>query len=245
MAASQGGIITRYDRRTGDIARRSTSIRCSSPGCPRESLQERWQWTFPIVFSPVDPKILYTSSQHLWKTTDAGQQLGAISPDLTRNDPKTLGDSGGPITKDQNGPEIYGTIFTIAPSRHDVNTIWTGSDDGLVYITRDGGKTLEQYHAAGHGRFQPHQPDRCVAARSRRGLCRREELSDGRPPALHLQDCTITARRWTKIVNGIPADDFVQAVREDPVRRGAAVTREPSMGFMFRSTTARTGNRSR
>ena len=80
-------------------------------------------------------------SQHLWKTVIDGQHWDRISPDLTRADPKTLGDSGGPITKDQNGPESYGTIFTIAPSRHDVNTIWTGSDDGLVQVTRDGGKT--------------------------------------------------------------------------------------------------------
>ena len=83
---------------------------------------------------------MYTSSQHLWRTVDDGHSWQMISPDLTRGDPKTLGDSGGPITHDQNGPEIYGTIFTIAPSRKEKDTIWTGSDDGMVYITRDGGK---------------------------------------------------------------------------------------------------------
>jgi photosystem II stability/assembly factor-like uncharacterized protein len=109
-------------------------------GEPASSLPERWQWTFPIVFSPLDPSVLYTSSQHLFRTTNEGRSWETISPDLTRHDPKTLGDSGGPITKDQNGPEIYGTIFTIAPSRKEKDTIWTGSDDGLAYITRDGGK---------------------------------------------------------------------------------------------------------
>src|SRR5207302_661900 len=81
-----------------------------------------------------------TNPQHLWRTVDDGHSWQVISPDLTRGDPKTLGDSGGPITHDQNGPEIYGTIFTIAPSRKEKDTIWTGSDDGLVYITRDAGK---------------------------------------------------------------------------------------------------------
>ena len=110
-------------------------------GMPANALKERLQWTFPIVFSPQSTRrscirLRSISSRQQPKASSWEQ----ISPDLTRNDPKTLGDSGGPITKDQNGPEIYGTIFTIAPSRHDVNTIWTGSDDGLVYITRDGGK---------------------------------------------------------------------------------------------------------
>ena len=91
----------------------------------------------PIVFSPVDPKALYVSSQHLWKTTNEGQTWTAISPDLTRHDPKTLGPSGGPLTLDQTGVETYATIFTIAPSPRDGNIIWTGSDDGLVQLTRN------------------------------------------------------------------------------------------------------------
>src|SRR5258708_5547901 len=138
-AGSQGALLTRFDRRTG--ATRDIQVYpLFFSGMPAKDLKERWQWTFPIVFSPLDPKVLYTSSQHLWRTTNDGQSWEQISPDLTKADPKTLGDSGGPITKDQNGPEIFGTIFTIAPSRTEANTIWTGSDDGLAYITRDGGK---------------------------------------------------------------------------------------------------------
>src|SRR5579883_2040926 len=138
-AGSQGALLTRYDRSTGHL-RDVQVYPLFFSGMSSASLKERWQWTFPIVFNPADPRILYTSSQHLFRTTNEGQSWERISPDLTRADPKTLGDSGGPITKDQNGPEIYATIFTIAPSPKDVNTIWTGSDDGLVYITRDGGK---------------------------------------------------------------------------------------------------------
>ena len=82
-------------------------------------MKERFQWTFPIVFSPTDPRVLYVGSQHLWKTTNEGQSWERISPDLTRADPATLGPSGGPITLDQTGVETYATIFTIAPSPKD------------------------------------------------------------------------------------------------------------------------------
>src|SRR5205814_9383549 len=89
----------------------------------------------------VDPNVLYTSSQHVWRTTNGGQTWDKISPDLTRHDPKTMGESGGPITKDMNAPEVYGTVFAIGPGKKDVNIIWAGSDDGLVNVTRDRGKT--------------------------------------------------------------------------------------------------------
>src|SRR5260370_2816257 len=138
-AGSQGALLTRFDRKTGHL-RDVQVYPLFFSGMPSSALKERWQWTYPIVFNAVDPKILYTSSQHLWKSTNEGQSWEMISPDLTRADPKTLGDSGGPITKDQNGPEIYATIFTIAPSPKDVNTIWTGSHDAFVFITPDGGK---------------------------------------------------------------------------------------------------------
>src|SRR5260370_33386003 len=135
----QAGIITRYDRRTGE-SRAINVYPMFFAGMPASALKERWQWTFPIVFSAVDPNILYTSSQHLWKSTTQGQRWEQISPDLTRNDPATLGDSGGPITKDQNGPEIYGTIFSVAASPLDVKTIWYDSDGALVRVNSDAGQ---------------------------------------------------------------------------------------------------------
>jgi photosystem II stability/assembly factor-like uncharacterized protein len=217
-AGSQGALLTKFDRRTAytrDIQVYPLFFSGESAG----SLKERWQWTFPIVFSPVNPDILYTSSQHLWKTTDDGHTWQPISPDLTRGDPKTLGDSGGPITHDQNGPEIYGTIFTIAPSRKDINTIWTGSDDGMVYITRDGGKTWTKITPPGMPGFgrvslidaSPHDPGTAYVA------VKNYQNDDRKPYIFRAGDY---GRTWTRIVNGIPDDDFVHAVREDPVRKG-------------------------
>ena len=126
--------LTRYDRKTG-ISKDIQPYPRIVMGEPAKDLPERWNWTYPIVLSPMDPGVLYIGSQHLWQTMDEGKTWAKISPDLTRADPETLGDSGGPIVRDQDGPEIYATIYTIAPSHHDVHTIWTGTDDGLVHLT--------------------------------------------------------------------------------------------------------------
>jgi photosystem II stability/assembly factor-like uncharacterized protein len=210
----QAGIITRYDRRTG-ATRSVTVYPLFFSGMAANALKDRWQWTFPIVFSPVDPKALYASSQRLFKTTSQGQHWEAISPDLTRNDPTTLGDSGGPITKDQNGPEIYGTIFSIAPSRREANTIWTGSDDGLVQLTRDGGKHWTNVTPPGLGTFNrvsmieasPNDPAGAYVA------AKRYQMDDRKPYIFKTHDY---GKTWTKIVNGIPDGDFAQSIREDP-----------------------------
>ena len=214
----QAGIITRYNRRTGE-SRSINVYPMFFSGMSASALKERLQWTFPIVFSPVDQSALYTSSQHLWKTTTKGQHWDIISPDLTRNDPATLGDSGGPITKDQNGPEIYGTIFTIAPSHHDVNVIWTGSDDGLVYLTRDGGKHWGNVTPPGMGDFNrvslieasPHDPAAAYVA------AKRYQMDDRRPYVFKTHDF---GKTWTPIIPGIRRDDYAQAIREDTARRG-------------------------
>jgi hypothetical protein len=136
--SNNGGFLTRLNRTTGEY-REVSPYPLMFSGEPSSALVERWQWTYPVIFSPVNPHLLYTSSQHLWKTTNGGQSWTRISPDLTRHDPSTMGPSGGPITHDMNAPEVYGTIFAIGPSKLDTNVIWTGSDDGLVYVTRDGG----------------------------------------------------------------------------------------------------------
>jgi photosystem II stability/assembly factor-like uncharacterized protein len=217
-AGSQGALLTRFDRSTGHL-RDIQVYPLFFSGMPASALKERWQWTFPIVFSPHDANVLYTSSQHLWKTTNDGQSWDRISPDLTRADPKTLGDSGGPITKDQNGPEIYGTIFTIAPSRLEAGTIWTGSDDGLAYITRDSGKKWEKITPPGLPEFSrislieasPHKPGTAYLA------AKRYQLDDRAPYIFKTDDY---GKTWKKIVNGIRPDDFVHAVREDTKRPG-------------------------
>jgi photosystem II stability/assembly factor-like uncharacterized protein len=217
-AGSQGALLTRFDRSTGHT-RDIQVYPLFFSGMPASALKERWQWTFPIVFSPHDANVLYTSSQHLWKTTNDGLSWDRISPDLTRADPKTLGDSGGPITKDQNGPEIYGTIFTIAPSRLEPNTIWTGSDDGLAYVTRDGGKKWEKITPPGLPEFSrislieasPHKPGTAYLS------AKRYQLDDRAPYIFKTHDY---GKSWTKITNGIRADDYVHAVREDSKRPG-------------------------
>ena len=217
-AGSQGALLTKYDRRTGHI-RDIQVYPLFFSGMPARDLKERWQWTFPIVFSPKNPNLLYTSSQHLWRTANDGQTWERISPDLTRGDPKTLGDSGGPITKDQNGPEIYGTIFSIAPSSQDINTIWTGSDDGLAYVTRDGGQHWDNITPKDFPEFMrislidasPHQPGKAYLAG------KRYQLDDRQPYIYRIEDY---GKKWTRIVNGIPSHDFVHAVREDPKRAG-------------------------
>ncbi len=155
----------------------------------------------------------------MWRTSNDGQNWERISPDLTRADPKTLGDSGGPITKDQNGPEICGTIFTIAPSRFEKDTIWTGSDDGKAYITRDGGKNWKEITPPGLPEFarislieaSPHKKGTAYLA------AKRYQLDDLRPYLYRTDDYGAT---WTPIVKGIATNDYVHAVREDIKRPG-------------------------
>ncbi|MEO5589622.1 MAG: glycosyl hydrolase [Gemmatimonadaceae bacterium] len=217
-AGSQGALLTRFNRATGQYRDVQVYPRFFS-GEPASELPERWQWTFPIVFSPQNPKVLYTSSQHLWKTTDEGQTWTRISPDLTRADPATLGESGGPITHDMNGPEIYATIFSVAPSPRDSMTIWTGSDDGLVNITRDGGKNWKNITPPGLPPFSrisiidasPHSTGTAYVA------AKRYQLDDRAPYIYKTSDF---GKTWTKIVTGIRADDYVHAVREDLKRPG-------------------------
>ncbi len=217
-AGSQGALLTRYNRRTGQARDVQVYPRFFS-GEPASALPERWQWTFPIVFSPQNSRVIYTSSQHLFKTTNEGQSWARISPDLTRHDPATLGESGGPITHDMNGPEVYATIFTIAPSPRDSLTIWTGSDDGLAFITRDGGKTWQNVTPPALPPFSrisiidasPH------AAATAYLAAKRYQLDDRTPYIFRTSDY---GKTWTKIVNGIRADDYTHAVREDLLRPG-------------------------
>ena len=136
---SYGGLLTRVNHKTGD--RRAINVWPDDPmGHGAEDFKYRFQWNFPILFSPNQKNKLYAASNHLHVSYNEGQSWDIISPDLTRNDPKTLGPSGGPITKDNTGVEYYGTIFAVAESPTEKNLIWTGSDDGLIHVTRDGGK---------------------------------------------------------------------------------------------------------
>ncbi|TDQ19053.1 photosystem II stability/assembly factor-like uncharacterized protein [Algoriphagus boseongensis] len=217
-AGSQGALLTRYNRKTGQIRDIQVYPRFFS-GEPASALPERWQWTFPIMFSPIDPKIMYTTSQHVWKTTNDGQTWEKISPDLTYADPETLGKSGGIITMDMNGPEIYATVFALAPSNHDVNTIWAGSDDGKVHITQDGGKNWVDITPAELPKFSrisiieesKFNPGTLYLAANR------YQVDDRQPYVFKTSDY---GKTWTKIINGITDGHFARAIREDLVKKG-------------------------
>ena len=217
-AGSQGALLTRYDRSTGQIRDIQVYPRFFS-GEPASALPERWQWTFPIVFSPLDDNKLYTCSQHVWLSEDDGQSWKKISPDLTYADPSTLGPTGGLITMDMNGPEIYATVFALTPSQHDINTIWAGSDDGLMHITRDGGNTWTKITPPDMPKFSrisiieesSHTPGTAYVAANR------YQVDDRAPYVWRTRDY---GKTWTKIVNGVANGHFARAVREDSVKEG-------------------------
>ena len=214
-AGSQGALLTRYNRASGQIRDIQVYPRFFS-GEPASALPERWQWTFPIVFSPLDENILYTSSQHVWKTTNDGQSWEKISPDLTYADPETLGETGGIITMDMNGPEIYATVFALAPSHDDIDTIWAGSDDGKIHITRNGGGNWDDITPADLPKFSrvsildesKHTPGTLYVAANR------YQVDDREPYVFRTTDY---GKTWTKIIDGIKTGHFARSVREDLV----------------------------
>src|SRR5687767_2419761 len=215
---NNGSFLQRLNRRTGQRREVNPYPRMFS-GEPSSALKERWQWTYPIIFSPVDPNVLYTSSQHVWKTTNGGQSWDRISGDLTRHDPKTMGHSGGPITGDMNGPEVYATVFALGPSKRDVNILWAGSDDGLVHVTRDGGKTWSNVTPRDMPEFgRVSIIDASAFDPATAYVAVKRPLLDDKAP--YIFRTTDFGRTWTRIVNGIRADDYVHAVREDHTRRG-------------------------
>ena len=140
FAGSYGGLLTRKDMRT-ELERDVNPWPDNPMGMSSEDIKYKFQWTFPIMFSPHDPNTMYVGGSQLFVTQNEGQSYRIISPPLARNDPKTLGASGGPITKDQTGVETYGVIFALAESPLVKGVIWAGSDDGLIHLTRDGGVT--------------------------------------------------------------------------------------------------------
>ena len=215
---NNGGYLDKYNRRT-EVHREVNPYPWFYSGEPSKDIKERWQWTYPIIFSQVDPKTLYVSSQRLWRTTNGGRSWTPLSGDLTRHDPKTQGHSGGPITGDMNGPEVYGVIFSVGPSKKTTNTIWTGSDDGLVHVTRDGGKSWTNVTPKDMPDFgRVSQIDASAFNDGAAYISVRKPLLNDRAP--YIFRTTDYGRTWTKIVSGIRADAYVHAVREDPARKG-------------------------
>jgi photosystem II stability/assembly factor-like uncharacterized protein len=216
FAGSYSGDMTSFNRKTNQL-RRVNPYPENPMGYATKDITERFQWTFPIVFSPVDPGTLYVGSQHVWKTVNRGQTWTRISPDLTRHDGSTMGDSGGPITRDETGVETYATIFTIAPSPKDGTLIWTGSDDGFVQVTRDGGATWKNVTPKDLPDFA--RISLVEASPFRQGTAyvaaNRYQHDDFAPYVYRTDDYGET---WTKIVSGVAPRDFARAVREDTTR---------------------------
>jgi photosystem II stability/assembly factor-like uncharacterized protein len=190
-------------------------------GASSAAKKYRFQWTFPIVFSPQNPKRMYIGSQYVHVTEDGGHSFEVISPDLTRNDPKTTGDTGGPITKDQTGAEVYATVFTISESPLEQGILWTGSDDGLVHVSKNNGKNWDNVsipttmlpefslisiiHTSDHVKGKAY-------------LAANKYMYGDRTP--YLFKTVDYGKTWTKITNGIPADEYCRVLREDPNKPG-------------------------
>ena len=215
---SYDGFLARVDHRTEQ--ERMINVWPDNPmGHGAEGMKYRFQWNFPLLFSPHGPQRLYAGSNHLHVTTNEGQSWEVISPDLTRNDPKTLGPSGGPITKDNTAVEYYGTIFAIAESPVEPGVIWTGSDDGLLHVTRDNGKSWAKVNPAGLPDWI--QVNSIEADPARKGAAyvaaTMYKSGDFRP---YLYKTVDYGKTWTKITAGIPETYFTRVVRADPKRPG-------------------------
>jgi photosystem II stability/assembly factor-like uncharacterized protein len=218
FAGSYGGLLTRKDIKTG--FERDVNPWPNNPmGHDAADAKYRFQWTYPIVISPHNPGRMYVGSSVIFQTDDEGQTFKPISPDLTRHDPRTLGASGGPITKDQTSVEYYGTVFTIAESPRTAGVIWAGSDDGLIHVTRDAGKTWKNVTPPGlpeWARISMIDASN-FAAGTAYVAANRYQLDDMKPYLYKTNDYGAT---WTPITNGIPATEFTRVLREDPERAG-------------------------
>jgi photosystem II stability/assembly factor-like uncharacterized protein len=217
-AGEYEGVITRFDKRTGQTKNISAQPEISDGGGAAR-LEHRFQWTAPILVSPHDPNTLYHAGERLFKTTDGGTHWEAISPDLTRNDKSKQQVSGGPIDKDDSGTEYYDTIFAVAESPLVKGLIWVGTDDGLIHITRDGGKNwtnitpkdLPDWSRISQIDASPHDAGTAYVAIDR------HQSDDMHPYVYKTGDY---GKTWVKISKGIPESTFVRVVREDPKKSG-------------------------
>ncbi|MEO1051042.1 MAG: YCF48-related protein [Bacteroidota bacterium] len=212
------GYMMRLDHSTGQV--RSTNVWPDNPaGSGVEVMKYRFNWNFPVFFSPHDPNKLYAGSNFLHVTTNEGQSWEVISPDLTRGEPETLLSSGGPITQDNTGVEFYANIFAGEESEQEEGVIWIGSDDGLVHVTRDGGKTWKNVTPPMSPKrnmincidVNPHKKGGAyVAATS-------YKFGDYTPYLYKTDDYGET---WQLITAGIKSTDYTRAIRADLTRPG-------------------------
>jgi photosystem II stability/assembly factor-like uncharacterized protein len=213
FGGSYGGDLSWFDH--GTQQSRSVDPWPDNPmGHGAKDLVHRFQWTYPIVFSPHNPNELYVCSQYVLKSTNLGQSWKRISPDLTRNERSTMEPSGGPITKDNTSVEYYGTVFTLAESPVKRGVLWAGSDDGLIHVSQNGGKSWTNVTPSGMPRqglvsmieASPFAAGTAFAAVDH------HENNDYAPYAYRTDDF---GKTWTKIVNGFPRNTFLRVIRED------------------------------
>jgi photosystem II stability/assembly factor-like uncharacterized protein len=217
-AGCYGGHISRFDKRTEQV-QEITPYPEDPMGWGAADIKHRFQWTAPIVISPNDPNILYHAAEVLFRSTNGGMSWTAISPDLTRNDKSKQQPSGGPLTKDNTSVEYYDTIFAVAESPVARDQIWAGTDDGLVQLTRDGGKnwqnvTPKQMPEWGRVSLIDASPFEAGTAYV---AVDHHQMDDFKPYIFRTTDY---GKSWTKITSGIPETTYARAVREDPKRKG-------------------------
>jgi photosystem II stability/assembly factor-like uncharacterized protein len=220
-AGSYGGDIDRMDRETGQ-GQNVVAYPQLALGEAAKDLKYRFQWNAPILMSKFDSSVVYHAAQYVLKTTNGGQSWTRISPDLTRDDTAKQVLAGKPIESEETGVEVYGTIFALAEGSESPDVLWAGSDDGLVHLTRDGGKTWKDVTPPGLPAYStvnviapsPHQAGQAYVT------AYRYRMDDWHPYVYETKDW---GAHWTRIADGtrgIPAGDPVRVVREDPVRAG-------------------------
>lgn len=215
---SYGGFLTRVDHDKG-INRNINAWPDNPMGHGAEDYKYRFQWNFPIFFSPHDSKKLYTTSNQVHVTYNEGQSWEIISPDLTRAEPEKLGKSGGPITFDDTSVEYYATVFAAVESPYEKDLIWAGSDDGLIHVTRDGGRNWENVTSPDMPKYlMINSIDADPFVKGGAYIAGTQyKMGDYEPYLYKTKDY---GKTWTRITSGIPNDYFTRVVRADPHRQG-------------------------
>jgi hypothetical protein len=220
IGSSPGGAgsLQRWDARTGQIQLVNVWPEESTGIAPKD-MKYRFAWTFPIVFSPHDSGVLYAAANHVFRTRDEGMSWEQISPDLSLNDVARQGHSGGDITRESAGAEVHASCACVAPSPHRSGEIWASTDDGLVHVTRDDGKTWQNVTPPGMPalayvgcvEISAHDADTVYLAATR------YKLADYRP---YLFRSTNGGKQWISINGDFPGNEITRVVRADPVRPG-------------------------